>query len=93
LLCLNETWTAPGGASRVLRSNKSFDDYVREAPPVAGAAFGFKRRDRSWHGHLPFAGERLVVQLTYLESAAAAEHKRRAARFQGLMKKLFERVG
>jgi hypothetical protein len=94
LVYLNEHWNvAEGGAIRVLRSDKSFDDYVREVPPVQGNAFGFKRSDHSWHGHLPFAGERLVVQLTYLQSAEAAEHKRRAAGFQGLMKKLFERVG
>lgn len=93
LVYLNETWDlARGGAIRVLRSNQSFDDYVREVPPTQGWAFGFKRAANSWHGHLPFAGERLVVQLTYLQSAEAAEHKRRSAGFQGVLKRLFERV-
>jgi hypothetical protein len=93
LVYLNETWdVSKGGAIRVLRSNKSFEDYVREVPPVQGYAFGFKRAANSWHGHLPFAGERLVVQLTYLQSAEAAEHKRRAAGIQNLLKRVFERV-
>src|SRR5262249_7715231 len=94
LIYLNETWNAAeGGAIRVLRSEHDFADYAREVPPVQGNAFGFRRADDSWHGHLPFEGERLVVQLTYLQSAEAAQHKRRAAGIQGMMKKLFERVG
>ncbi len=94
LVYLNETWSAADcGAFRVLRGEKDFEDYVAEVPPIQGHAVGFKRADHSWHGHKPFEGERLVVQLTYLQSAEAAEHKRRAAGFQGFMKKLFERVG
>jgi SM-20-related protein len=93
LVYLNETWdVAEGGAFRVLRSDESFDDHVREVPPTQGYAVGFKRADNSWHGHLPYAGERLVVQLTYLRSTEAAEHKRRSAGFQGVLKRLFERV-
>jgi hypothetical protein len=94
LVYLNETWdSAEGGAFRVLRSDKSFEDYVAEIPPIQGCAVGFKRAGNSWHGHKPFEGERLVVQLTYLQSAEAAEHKRRSAGFQSFLKKLFERVG
>jgi hypothetical protein len=94
LVYLNETWTAAdSGAFRVLRGEKDFEDYVAEVPPIQGNAVGFKRAAHSWHGHKPFEGERLVVQLTYLQSAEAADHKRRAAGFQGFMKKLFERVG
>jgi hypothetical protein len=94
LVYLNETWSAAdSGAFRVLKNDHDFEDYVAEVPPIQGHAVGFKRADHSWHGHKPFEGERLVVQLTYLQSAEAAEHKRRAAGFQGFMKKLFERVG
>jgi SM-20-related protein len=94
LVYLNETWSAAdSGAFRVLRGEKDFEDYVAEVPPIQGNAVGFKRADHSWHGHKPFEGERLVVQLTYLQDAEAAEHKRRAAGIQGFMKKLFERVG
>lgn len=94
LVYLNETWdVAEGGAFRVLRGEKDFEDYVREVPPTEGYAVGFKRADNSWHGHLPFEGERLVVQLTYLVDTDAADRKRRNAGVQGFVKKLFERVG
>lgn len=94
LVYLNETWSAAdSGAFRVLRGEKDFEDYVAEVPPIQGHAVGFKRAAHSWHGHKPFEGERLVVQLTYLQSAEAADHKRRAAGIQGFVKKLFERVG
>jgi len=94
LVYLNETWSAAdSGAFRVLKNDHDFEDYVEEIAPIQGHAVGFKRADNSWHGHKPFEGERLVVQLTYLQSAEAAEHKRRAAGIQGFMKKLFERVG
>lgn len=94
LVYLNESWdVAEGGAFRVLRGDKDFEDYVREVPPTEGHAVGFKRADNSWHGHLPFEGERLVVQLTYLIDSDAADRKRRNAGVQGFVKKLFERVG
>jgi SM-20-related protein len=94
LIYLNQSWNvSEGGAIRVLRSEHDFEDYAREVPPVEGNAFGFRRAPDSWHGHKPFEGERLVVQLTYLQDAEAAAHKRRSAGFQGLMKKLFERTG
>jgi SM-20-related protein len=94
LVYLNETWdVAEGGAFRVLKGERNFEDFVREVPPTEGHAVGFKRAGNSWHGHLPFEGERLVVQLTYLVDAAAADRKRHNAGVQGFVKKLFERVG
>jgi hypothetical protein len=41
-----------------------------------GSVFGFLRADNSWHGHLPFAGERRVVQVAWIprcERAGAQE--------------------
>jgi len=92
LVYLNQRWDSDGGAIRVLRSGKDFNDCVREVPPVEGNVFAFRRSDASWHGHLPFKGERLVVQLTYLISAEAAGRKRRNAGVQGMLKRIFERA-
>lgn len=93
LTYLNETWKPEeGGAIRALRSGTNMEDYAREIAPVQGQVFGFRRAENSWHGHPPFAGERLVVQLTFLQSAEAAGRKRRNAGVQGMFKKLFERV-
>lgn len=90
LIYLNKTWDAgAGGCLRVLRSGHDFEDYVREVPPVEGAVFAFRRTDASWHGHKPFAGERLVIQLTFLESEEAVAHKKGLGRLQLGLKKLF----
>ena len=47
-----------------------------EVPPTMGTIFGFRRSDTSWHGHKPFAGERRVVQVTWLRDASELERKK-----------------
>ncbi|MET0547134.1 MAG: 2OG-Fe(II) oxygenase [Caulobacterales bacterium] len=90
LIYLNEEWSGSSdGNFRVLRSNESFDDYVREAPPLTGIAIGFRRTDASWHGHLPFEGERRVVQLAYLASQEDFDRKTKRGRTSLFLKKLF----
>lgn len=89
LTYLNETWDGTGaGCIRVLKSKKSFDDYVFEAPPLAGHVFAFLRSEESWHGHLPFEGERYVVQTTFLTSADALEKKRKSGALHLRLKSL-----
>jgi SM-20-related protein len=78
LIYFNRTWTAgSAGAIRALKSETDMDDYVAEVEPLMGNFFGFLRSDHSWHGHLPFEGERRVVQITWLESEEAVERKKR----------------
>ncbi|MES1198505.1 MAG: 2OG-Fe(II) oxygenase [Pseudomonadota bacterium] len=78
LTYFNRTWPAGhDGAIRVVRREDDVNDYVVEVPPLMGNVFGFLRSDSSWHGHLPFEGERKVVQLTWLESEEAVERKKR----------------
>lgn len=89
LIYLNDDWPASGqGCFRVLKNDASFDDCVRELPPVTGAMIAFKRTPNSWHGHLPFVGERRVVQMAYLRSQADLERKTRRGRWSLFMKKL-----
>jgi Rps23 Pro-64 3,4-dihydroxylase Tpa1-like proline 4-hydroxylase len=89
LVYLNAAWTDTGeGRLRVLRSATDFNDYTREISPVAGSVFGFKRTEQSWHGHLPFVGERRVVQITWLLDESKVAHKRRLGKFSRLVKKL-----
>lgn len=77
LLYLNEGWPQDedGGRFRVLRSDKNFDDSAAEIPPIFGSFVAFVRKDHSWHGHKPFAGERRVVQITWLRSWEDMERK------------------
>jgi hypothetical protein len=37
-----------------------------EAPAAGGALVAFLRSDHSWHGHLPFVGERRVIQFNWV---------------------------
>jgi hypothetical protein len=89
LVYLNEAWTDTGeGRLRVLRSATDFNDYTEEISPVAGSIFGFRRTAQSWHGHLPFVGERRVVQITWLTNDSKVAHKRRVGKFSRLLKTL-----
>jgi hypothetical protein len=89
LLYFNDQWTDTGaGRLRVLRGPKDFEDYATEVSPVVGTIFGFKRAENSWHGHLPFAGERKVVQITWLIDDSKVAHKQRTARFTRLLKRI-----
>lgn len=78
LVYFNRKWPAGhAGAIRALKTEDNIDDYVAEVSPLMGNFFGFLRSDHSWHGHLPFEGERKVVQITWLESEEAVERKKR----------------
>lgn len=67
LLYLNPAWESSGGRLRLLRS-KNLEDYVAEVPPTMGQLIIFKRSDRSWHGHHPFAGKRMSLQMNWVKS-------------------------
>jgi SM-20-related protein len=72
LLYLNEGWTAPGGRLRLLRARETLDDPVVEVAPEGGTLLVFLPSDRSWHGHLPYVGERRAIQLNFMRDATVA---------------------
>ncbi len=89
LVYLNADWAGSGdGRLRVLKNDHDFNDYVAEINPVAGTVFGFKRTESSWHGHLPFTGERRVVQITWLLDESKVAHKRRLGKLSRWLKAL-----
>ena len=51
----------------MLRSNNR-DDCAFEFPPEFGRMLMFRVCDHSWHGFLPQKGERMSVQLCYVDS-------------------------
>ena len=67
LLYLNPDWPNSGGRLRLLRS-KNLEDYIAEVPPTMGSLIIFKRGDRSWHGHKPFDGKRMSLQMNWVKS-------------------------
>ncbi|MBI3439100.1 MAG: 2OG-Fe(II) oxygenase [Proteobacteria bacterium] len=92
LIYFNRAWPAgEAGAVRVLRNEHDFQSTVVEVPPLMGSFLGFLRADNSWHGHLPFEGERKAVQITWLESAADVERKKRTNALAQALKGLWPR--
>lgn len=66
LLYMNPAWDNQGGRLRLLRSRDNIEDVAAEAPASGGALVAFLRSDHSWHGHLPFIGERRVIQFNWV---------------------------
>ena len=64
---LNLEWESSGGRLRLLRS-KNLDDFIAEVPPTMGSLIIFQRCDRSWHGHNPFEGKRMGLQMNWVKS-------------------------
>lgn len=89
LVYLNDGWdAAEGGAIRALNGEESMDDYAEEVAPLAGNVFAFARSETSWHGHPPFAGERYVIQTTFLTSQEELDRKENRGGLQYFLKKL-----
>lgn len=89
LVYLNETWEpSEGGAIRVFETDNDINTYVEEVVPLAGNVFAFARADNSWHGHAPFAGERYVVQTTFLASDDELKRKEHRGKLQTFIKKI-----
>ena len=90
LLYLNPSWLGgSGGSLRVLYDGKNFEPYALEVPPLNGTVFAFTRSDNSWHGHLPFAGERRVIQVTWLRDGDALDRKMSNNGLHQKLKRLF----
>jgi hypothetical protein len=92
LVYMNDAWNDDGaGRLRVLNNGTDFDDMTAEISPVMGSCFGFRRADNSWHGHKPFAGERRVVQITWLKDASELERKKKRNSMAQFFKGIFGR--
>ena len=91
LVYLNEDWPdTSGGCLRFLRKIDDIDALViPEVRPLYGTIAAFKRADNSFHGHLPFEGERRVIQIAWLTSEDEKLRKTKRGRFSRLVKKLF----
>lgn len=92
LVYLNESWDkSEGGAIRALNGEHDMDDFAEEVEPLAGNVFAFARSETSWHGHPPFAGERYVIQTTFLTSQEELDRKEKRGGLQMKLKQFFER--
>ncbi|MGH8041089.1 MAG: 2OG-Fe(II) oxygenase [Rudaea sp.] len=90
LLYLNEDWPdTSDGCLRFLKRVDAIDDLVvPEIRPLYGNFVVFRRADDSFHGHLPFEGERRVIQVAWLTSIDEKLRKTRRGKLSRLFKKL-----
>ena len=91
LLYLNDGWEESGGRLRLLRSG-NIDDVAAEVPPEAGTLVVFRRSERSFHGHLPFAGARRYIMLNWLTGLASATRETARHRLSAGVKHLASRL-
>ena len=67
LLGFSREWPYERGRLRVLRSSDR-DDFAFEFPPEFGRMLMFRVCDHSWHGFLPQKGQRMSLQLCFVDS-------------------------
>jgi len=91
LLYLNESWPETSdGCFRFLKRIDAIDDLAApEIKPLYGNFVVFKRADNSFHGHLPYEGERRVIQVAWLTSEEEKLRKTQRGKLSRLFKKLF----
>jgi hypothetical protein len=88
LIYLNDSWgPTSGGCLRFLNNSEDIDDVViPELKPLYGNFAIFKRTANSFHGHLPFEGERRVIQIAWLTSEEEKLRKTRTGRISRFLK-------
>ena len=91
LLYLNESWPdTSDGCFRFLKRIDDIDDLAApEIRPLYGALAAFRCADNSFHGHLPYEGERRVIQVAWLTSEEEKARKTQRGKLSRLFKKLF----
>lgn len=93
LIYLNPAWDTREGRLRML-SQPSFDATAAiEIDPVYGNFIAFQRSETSYHGHLPFIGERRVVQIAWLTGVEALNRKQKRHGRISLLKSLLHTFG
>jgi hypothetical protein len=94
LVYLNPDWApSHAGCLRFLSASNDIEALVApEIKPVFGTLTAFRRTDNSFHGHLPYEGERRVIQVAWVVDAAAVERKTRRGRFSRAIKRIAGRL-
>ncbi len=90
LLYLNpgEAFGGADGCLRLLRGPGDIEDYAVEVPPTEGTLLVFPNGPATWHGHLPYVGDRASVQLNYMTDDAKARSELRRHRLSAFFKRL-----
>jgi SM-20-related protein len=87
LLYMNPAWANQGGRLRLLKSATKIDDVVAEISPTVGTLLIFRRCNHSFHGHLPFEGERKVIQMNWVTHQKFVDREAKRHGWSALLKK------
>lgn len=90
LIYLNPNWhDTSDGCLRFLAKIDDIDATIApEVKPLYGEFVIFRRADNSFHGHLPYEGERRVIQVAWLTSE---EEKQRKTQ-RGVVTRFFKKI-
>ena len=86
LLYMNPSWAKQGGRLRLL-NGANVTDVATEVSPEVGTLLIFKRCDHSYHGHLPFEGERKVIQMNWVTEQKYADRESKRHKWTAMMKR------
>ncbi len=81
-------WDNTGGRLRVLNS-KDVNDIAAEISPKVGTLLVFRRSNSSWHGHLPFEGERKVIQMNWVVHEKYVDREQSRHKLSATIKSFF----
>lgn len=89
LFYFNADWPhGSAGCLRFLANGDSISATIApEVRPLFGTMAAFRRSNRSFHGYLPFEGERLVIQAAWLTNEKALKRKNSRSRVSHFFKK------
>jgi SM-20-related protein len=88
LLYMNTVWDRVEGRLRLLRRPDDLEDFAAEVAPLAGTMLAFRRSERSFHGHHPFVGERLSLQLNWVTDGSVVRRELSRHRWSARVKVL-----
>lgn len=88
LLYMNPRWADQGGRLRLLNGASNIDDVAVEISPTVGTLLIFKRSAHSFHGHLPFEGERKVIQMNWVTEQKFVDREATRHKWSALIKRL-----
>src|SRR5512134_941941 len=76
LIYFNDEWKQVGGRLRLVRTPDNIDDYAAEVAPERGAMLAFRRNEYSFHGFMPYVGERRSLQMYWVSPKRAARSEK-----------------
>lgn len=82
LVYFNSDWDHENGRLRILRSRRDIEDYVAEVKPLGGTLLAFRRSRKSFHGYKSFAGERRMIQMSWIKPNRFAWYLQQLARLK-----------